>query len=135
MKFFFKTIFNQFYVWGLKLNFANSPHLSAMYFLAFILTFNFIGITILIRLFLGYTEVTVQLIYPELFVFLLGLILMIYFLHVKNGNYLVFYNKYLKKTVREQRKMKIFTYLYILFSIFLSYGVAIYIGMVRKGVL
>lgn len=135
MKKILKIIFNQFYVWACKNNFANSPHLSAMYFLGLILFFNLLGLISLARLILGYNFLFIKRYDFRVIIVLATITLLIYLLYVKNKKYLIFYDEYCLFTEKKKKSMNFITILYIVFSIILSFGVAICIGLHKKGIL
>ncbi|MBS1758200.1 MAG: hypothetical protein JSU03_13075 [Bacteroidetes bacterium] len=131
---YFETIFNQFYVWACKYNFANSPHLSAMYFLGFSLFFNLWSITNLIRLLMGLNFFQFEKCKYIIFIGLAVITLVIYFLYIKNKKYLIIYKEYSLKSKSLKIKFNYITIGYIFFSIVLFFGVAFFAGLHKRGV-
>lgn len=130
---FLKIIFNQFFVWACKYNFANSPHLSAMYFLGFSLIFNILGIISLARLSLGYKYLNIN---QNKIIFIIGLSIItfiIYISYVKNKKYLGYFDEYNHKSKIIKQKENAVTIGYIIFSIILFLGIAFIVGLFERG--
>lgn len=127
---FFKKIFYQFYVWGCKYNFANTPHLSAMYMLAMLLTLAFYGIYNMVFFLFTHkiSNSTLSIAFP-----LLALItLIIYVCYTKGKKYELIFKEFKNKSEKEKKNIRYISIAFILISIFLSFGTAIFIGYLKK---
>ncbi len=129
----FKIIFNQFYVWALKYNFAKEPQFSAMYFFSLLLSLNCLGLYLLIKLTYGYYETK----FPTL-TLVISCILIMFIInktYVKNKEYLKEYKSFQFKSYTKRKNSIYITIAYVFISIILSFGVAILLGLSKKGVL
>ena len=125
---FLKVIFYQFYQWGCKYNFANSPDLSAMYMQSLLLTFNLFSLHVLINLILGNTYKPIPS-RTEFFIILIITTFIIYLFFIRNKSYLEYNNQFAMITKKQKMITVLFTIIYILFSLLLFFGIAIYIGL------
>ena len=128
----FKVIFYKLYVWACKYNFANSPHLSAMYMLSLLLFLNLLGLVSLVKLIAegdGYVffNNTVGII-----ILMLILFFIINYAFIRNGRYKTFCAEFDLKPSKQRKMMSLFTFIYIIFSVALPFGIAIYIGYYRN---
>lgn len=127
---FFKKIFYQFYVWGCRYNFANTPHLSAMYMLSLLLTFGLMGILHLISFLLTKTNSDISMVMAFTVVVLITFI--IYECYTKKEKYKLIYKEFKDVSEKEKRNIQYISLTFILVSLFLFFGTAILIGQLKK---
>jgi hypothetical protein len=134
MNTFLKIIYAQFYSWGCRWNFANSPHLSAMYLLSLLLTLNVGTFTMMLLWFLGFRNF--GLFFQPNFIILIVLAIvtfLIYMLYTRNKKYLIISQAFNSKPPSVKRKYTLITVLYIVITLLLLYGVAVILGMLERG--
>ncbi len=121
---FFKLIFCQFYEWACKHNYANSPELSAMYLLSFLITINAWSVIMLLSMALRYDAMLffTTLLIP--FLVLAAVSAIIYFLYTKNKKYLVIYRDFSNKYSKVKKRAGLISVVYVLFTVFLFLAIA-----------
>lgn len=126
-----RRIYFQFYVWGCRYNYANSPELSAMYMIALLLTLDCVGLELLFHLVVG-SKVTLRE-HKLIYLFICAIFaFIIYIMYVKSGKYKIIETQFKEKSVKERRKILILSCTFILFSILFPTGIAIFIGYILK---
>jgi hypothetical protein len=131
---FLKIIFAQFYVWGCKYNFANSPHLSAMYMLSLLLTINVGCLSMMLLAVIGYNDFVYFLKSKTLFLSALVIITAtIYLLYTRNKKYLVVFNEFDSSTVKQKKKYMLVSILYVVITVLLFFLTAFLLGVRQRG--
>lgn len=130
-----KIIFSQFYKWGCQYNFANSPHLSAMYMLSLLLTINVLFLSGLYEFFFNSNFIGLEDSKTGLLLVLGFITSLIYFHFIKDEKYKKNYTEFLKKTEREKRKYAYVAISYVLLSVILVFVGVFLLGLRKKGLL
>lgn len=130
-------VFNQFYVWACRYNFANTPQLSAMYMLGLILFSNLITFICFIGMPLGFFIFNSfgDHIIVAVIIGLTITTLPIYLIYIKSKRYLDLCKDYEQKSPQKKRKFKYFTIAFIIISVVLFLVSALISGMYARGVL
>ena len=130
-----KSIFYQFYVWACKYNFANSPHLSAMYMLSLFLSINIACLSMIVNFLLGYDEMFLLKSRSLIILILFVMITIIYFLYTKDKRYILLFKEFDSKSPIQKKYIRHFTIFYLAVSIILFFLVAFVLGLHHRGIL
>lgn len=131
---FLKKVYYQFYVWGCRYNFANSPHLSAMYMLSLLLTIDVLSVIMLVKILSGDDKLAFLTSIPMLLSLLVTVTAIIYFSYTRNKKYLVIFNKYNSSTSVLKRRIKVTAITFVVFSIVTIYLVAFILSLYNRGI-
>jgi hypothetical protein len=130
---FLKIVFTQFYKWGCDWNFANTPHLSAMYMLSLLLMINVGALSMPVLAFFGSdplyllkTKLLVILVLPVI-------TLAIYLLYTKDKKYLRLFEDYESRTPAQRKWYRRISVFFIVFTLLLFFGVALVMGLKKRG--
>lgn len=132
---FLKIVYTQFYKWGCDWNFANSPHLSAMYMLSLFLMTNVGALSMPVLALFGFDPLYLMRTMLLVFVVLPVITLGIYLLYTKDKKYLRLFEDYKKRTPAQRNRNRWISVFYVVFSILLFFGVALVTGLKKRGLL
>lgn len=130
-----KKIFFQFYVWGSKYNFANTPHLSAMYMLSLLLTIDLLTLIMLICLTFGYDDMSFLKSKPLLILLLAIVTGIVYFSYTRNNKYLIIYKEFNSSDPTSKKNIKIISILFIVFTLIIIFFVAFVFSLFKRNIL
>jgi hypothetical protein len=126
---FLKRIFYQFYVWGCKYNFANSPHLSAMYMLSLLVTLNLMSVLIIIGFLFGYRDMFFLKSKLLVVSMLVVVTTLIYFLYTRKKKYIRIFNEFDSQSPVIKKNIRLASIFFIGFTILILYGMAFIVSI------
>jgi hypothetical protein len=131
---FLKIVFYQFYYWGCKYNFANSPHLSAMYMLSLLLTINAGCLSMIFLSVIGFDDFVYLLNSKILTLCVLAIITtIIYLLYTRHKKYLDIFNEFNSCSLDQKKKFKLISTMYIVLTLLFFFLMAFLLGVHKRG--
>jgi hypothetical protein len=118
-------IFCKFYEWARRLNYWDTPHLSAMYFLSLLLYLNMLSLFVIIKLIFGYAAELPRMGIVGIIGLLAGVTFLVYLIYIRKKRYLMLGSSVCGSIENKKKaKYNLIVIAYIIFSVLLFFGLA-----------